>query len=341
MRCAAQTGLPSRCKNRRIVYCDFLPHCCMLASQTQNMNRDPHTRSDTPANTTMTGIYLIHDIEAVKQFEVLCQESLAASKMRRPALLLNLSVRTKYMTDSKSKAMNGFFARKLLLPLSRATPSVDDARDEAKHAGDGSCNETVTTASSPPARLHKGLVYLVRQWEIRDHYIFDGRRVDNNTLSVYCCLNARDQVRALHDLYKKVMDGLITQSELPRAIDSDLYSHFHTSQHDKTWIEIDVDTKDVSIIKRFIAYCPEMLSQSHFIVETRGGYHFVYQKDKFPRDIYKVTSLSEFRYTESARDGKPVQKQYFDIRSDVCLPVPGTTQGGFYTRFASKDRFQQ
>jgi hypothetical protein len=254
--------------------------------------------------TNETGVTLIHDVEELKRFDKLCQNILSRSSTLMPSLLINLSVRTKYMSDTKAKAMNGFFVRKILT-------------------------------------LNKDLSRLIRNLEIKTPYQFDDREIENSALSVYICMNPRDQVRGLHDLYKHTMDAIITKSELPKAMDSEFYSTLHQSQQERQFVEIDIDTTDMSIIQRFINKCPEVLTNVDFIIRTRSGFHFVYRKDLFPLNVYQITRLEEFKYNENSRDGKSIPKHYMDVRSDVTFPVPGTFQGGFPVRIVNREIFQQ
>ena len=79
----------------------------------------------------------------------------------------------------------------------------------------------------------------------------------------------------------------------------------------------------------------ELLHASNIIqflkicVETRGGYHLIFAKDKKIDNKlihnFKITT----KFTKQTIDGKDVSDYWFSISSEPNVIVPGTIQGGF------------
>mgnify|MGYP007059382504 CR=1 FL=1 len=102
----------------------------------------------------------------------------------------------------------------------------------------------------------------------------------------------------------------------------------------KKWIEIDVDYPDIE--ESLIAGITERGGTVDFKVRTRGGIHLVIDRKELENG-----ELSKWLYTEVAtwqfdavdRNGNPLRKKMADVRSDPCIPIPGTLQGGKLVKF--------
>ncbi len=270
-------------------------------------------------------IQLIHDVSQIKRFEEICQKVLQSTPFVRPAMLINLSVRSKYentddrMTNVSGKNLNGFFQRKLYTKGNNLANMI--GRLEVKHG----------------LYLHKLIPKGLSRINNSEIGEVEEIPMDNNMLSVYFCINPRDQVLALHKQYTHVMNLMLKagdkDSDLPKKFDSDFLTHIHKCDFYKVYIDVDIDTKDKDIIKKIFELCPDTKNVD-FAIETRGGYHFIFRKENFPKEFYRqVVQYKGFEYEEVNRIGKNVLKKYVDVNSDVCIPVPGTYQGGFPVNF--------
>lgn len=270
-------------------------------------------------------ISLIHDENQVSKFEEICRLLLNAdvitNKFIRPSMLINLSFRTKYMTQDdfviKDKANFGnidkFFIRKL---FTKDTNLID----------------------------------MIKRLEVKEgcykHYTKDKKEsmiMKSHALSVYICLNPRDQIKALNSQHADIMNLILDRNHdaISKKIDQDFYSYFHKSTPFKYFIELDIDTKDKKILNRMAELCPEIKDNLEYIVETKNGYHVLFQKEKVKLIIQKFYEVfmksSQFNYIEKDRFGNDCKKKYVSVQNDTCLPIVGTYQGGFPVRFVDFD----
>lgn len=237
-------------------------------------------------------VTLIHDEKQIMQFNEICNNLLIMSvdkenkdftSCKNPAILLNLGARYKYLAELipgiGSNAYDQYFLRKLI------TKDTD-------------------------------LLKTVRQLEVKKEcYTYkckvgdkvEHKPYDSNTLAVYISLNPRDQVKALHKQYSTIMtmllDGYLDQWT-NKKFDNNFYTQLHSTPQCRILIELDIDTKDKKIINRLFEICPETKTNIFFAIETHGGYHFVYYKNKLPKDLHqKLEKETSFNYTEDSRTG--------------------------------------
>jgi hypothetical protein len=275
---------------------------------------------------------LVHDAKELARFERIAQLALQAATPEqgrihgtkpyvaaRPALVVCLFTRSKYESEEakSSKSLHAMLGQELYTPRS----------------------DLVVT-------LHRFTRPHGKTWTYRTTADAAPREVPTATLVAYMNMNPRDQIEPLLEFNRQVMGAVLTGARVPERLDHALVHSVHRGKQTKVCIEIDADTKDLAHIRSFIAKLAatvggplRLFEMVWFTVETRGGYHIVFQKDDFPRDTYQICALPEFAYSEPARDGKMVAKKYFDIRGDVCVPIPGTVQGGFPVRLLPDDEF--
>ncbi len=247
---------------------------------------------------------LIYSKDEILKFEGYCKElfNLCFDKSRS-ALIVSASSRQKYV-DDKIKNRNTFFNK---------TVYVKD-------------NELLSIANKV---VNTPSVFF--------------EDVPKEAMSVYIVFNPRNQIMALKNFYSDVITDYMNDNitNIPLNFQSKYVSYLHKQKGEKLFIEIDVDTKDTILLKKFIEKAGnEVIENVHFIVETKNGYHFVYKTDKLPKNLYKVVNDNEFHYNTITRDNKPIRQPYFSIRSDVCFPLPGTYQAGnFPVKLIEKDEF--
>lgn len=262
-------------------------------------------------------VRLIHDLTELRRFEhMVVQPTLKAVNndmaAARPAMVISLFCRSKYESEEakKNKALHAVLDDELYTP-------------------------------------HSQLDNMISRWEQPRPFTYkssadvEPRQVPNTTLVVYMHMNPRDQLSALVALQNHVMQAVLTndrggRAKIPERLNHALVKQVQQGNRVHHWVEIDADTKDTAKLREFITaaqtHTPDVLDRVSFTVETRGGYHIVFAKEQFPTDMYKTCHLPQFNYDEAARDGKLCHKKYFEIRGDVCVPVPGTLQGGFPVR---------
>lgn len=259
----------------------------------------------------MTSVNLIYDFGEIARFETLVVQPTLAEKTSGttvPAIVVSLFCRSKY-------------------------ESAEAKQDKALH----------TRLEQDIYTQHSELDILISKFQRPRAYTHrqmgDLREVSSSTLVVYMSMNPRDQIAPLLKLHQTVMGAVLTGAKIPERLDHALVQEIHKSEQHRVWVEVDIDTKDRTRIRRFFQHAgehtPDILSRIAFTVETRGGYHIVFRKCDFPADMWRTCGLPEFAYTEPGRDGRMCQKTYFDIRGDVCVPVPGTLQGGFPVRMVN------
>jgi len=251
---------------------------------------------------------LIHSVEEINRFNEICQESISATSMRKPALLVCMSVRNKYSDQDN----------------------------------EGLVSETkVNTFFNQKLYTHD-LLDIITKYEVKEGvYTFKGKNgeripMNTNASVVYMYINPRDQIHALHLQYTSVMNNLLTNQPVPDRISSNflhMFVHKSNPQH-KRFIDVDIDSKDLQYTRLFLGFNKGITDYIAFSIETRNGFHVCCYKDKFPSNLYlDVINCKEFDYIEKNRIGKDVKKKYVEIRSNVCMPVPGTFQAGFPVRF--------
>ena len=163
---------------------------------------------------------------------------------------------------------------------------------------------------------------------------------DSGGLVMYWLLNPRDPVKAYFEfdrrmkcLLANVASGRPAQQRFDHA-HRYYVSAMHASRGTRKWVEVDVDTKDESVL-RVIRNALEGTEEAHVCtIETRGGYHVIYDADKIKcrlQHMHKVFNHMTFK--KANVNGDVVAKSYADIRTDPSPPIPGTMQGDFKVRF--------
>lgn len=173
---------------------------------------------------------------------------------------------------------------------------------------------------------------------IIQNYRFDN--YDPNTLVVYFAINPRSMVKAFTKTQTQVMDYLLKVTNGNKSdfkitnLLSHLKSNIHSSTSEKTYIELDIDTKDSTIVDKIRTKIQPFLEYITCTIETHGGYHVIFKIHKQPRgEMYKVFNSNEWNFNGINRIGKNIIKRFVDVRADPTAPVPGTLQAGFEVKF--------
>lgn len=276
----------------------------------------------TTVSNSSEAVELVYDEQVVKDFQSKYIQPLftTQTKSRHPCLLLNLAVREKYRPQT--------------------TASKADEQKQHRQQGVGKSDFFRRTLISST----HDLVKKIQTWETRRPYTMGSEPIPNCMLAVYLVLNPRDQLSALHQLHHELIASTLNNLKGEDSVDirdvtQMLYTAVHRDTKEKLFIELDVDTKDLTLIKACLASCPDLLNHVYFIVETHGGFHFVFLKSSFPQDAYKCIQSKQNIFDAKSKDGKTIKKMYIDIRNDPTFPVPGTFQGGFKVRLVPSSYF--
>ncbi len=320
------------------------------------MNIFTHPTKDI-SNTNYT---LIHDVDQILKFENILQEilneSLEKDIYKNIAQILdkikesNIETITNELHDILDEK-NIFRCKKPVILINMA---CRDKYAEQKYA-DYKCKSLDTFFSRKLYSTHDCLLTIIQKLEIKTdcykHKLIHKQTneityvpMEQESLSIYICVNPLDQILAFNAQYETYMKLLLKNNidQIGDKFDTDFYSHLHKSQQYKATVELDVDTKDKLILNKLFELCPTSKSNIYFIVETRNGYHYVYKKKDFPTDLYKILINDKnikpsenrlFHFIEKNKIGVNTEKTYVSIRGDTCTPVPGTYHGGFKCRF--------
>lgn len=101
-----------------------------------------------------------------------------------------------------------------------------------------------------------------------------------------------------------------------RKLDVELMNSIQRKRSRKTFIDIDVDTKDISILNG-MRNVFNINGVVYHVISTHGGYH-----------ILLVRSTISFNYTKVVRDYNALTDSEVIVNSNEMIPMPGTMQGG-------------
>lgn len=174
-------------------------------------------------------------------------------------------------------------------------------------------------------------------------FSYSSTPLHDDSMVIYWTLNPCNSMIAWFNLYTKVKTQIENKLKNDNnnvefnRIQSFMKNELHkTSKMFKLWFEIDIDTKDENIVRKIVNILKEKKSNNRaysFTVETHGGYHVVYRRDKYDSTELGelMKELKTFTFQEYSRDGKKtlLTKYYADVRMDATVPLPGTLQGGF------------
>ncbi len=148
-------------------------------------------------------------------------------------------------------------------------------------------------------------------------YEVRGFAVPQEALVLYVSPNPRDLVRAglssLVELAKKIEYG--DKFYNPHKL---VMSEIQKKAGNKRWIMFDVDDKNEEVLNK----CIETVEGKCSVVETRGGYHILVEKDK-------VEKLADKKWYSKLQ-------AMSDVCGDELTPVVGTIQGGFTPKLIKK-----
>jgi len=393
-----------------------------MASSTVNTMSESSASYEKP-----TLITLIYDHKQISKLNKLIEPAITSARnfMFRPALIASMAVRSKYkhitLENGQKLFPDKMFNRKIytdhhnnnLLGVLSHYDTIDgwtysyaESEINSDHADE--ISHTDLKDRNKKNKAKKQLELDLEREKEKEKEKENGKKLktiklDQDMLSIYLCLNPRDQLKSLTTLYCKTIMEYV-QNNLPIDLDiipdkldevienansvsdfneifhklmasfinlsttedtkedskdentntkednmiantkhttfkSKFYTTLHESPKFKYFKEFDVDTLDVEILKQFFSISEKILANIYFAIRTRGGYHFIYKADDFPEEATKA--VLDMKFESVDKKNNKIYKQYVEIKTDVCIPVPGTMQMGFKVRFVELDELKQ
>jgi hypothetical protein len=169
----------------------------------------------------------------------------------------------------------------------------------------------------------------------------------NGCSCLYMTINPRDPVKAMIKVNNNLVDHITNlaylkdSSYMPCGMINYVYSAIHGTVYEKTYVDLDIDTKDEAFMLKLKCFLLEMWKSIEYIIETRGGYHILMSKSNVTKtqmtNLYAYSKSTEIM--EENRQGKMCKQTLMAIISDPMLPVAGTFQGGFVVKNVDIKRF--
>ncbi len=165
----------------------------------------------------------------------------------------------------------------------------------------------------------KNLFNKLQQLEVKlGVWQIDGVKIPQEALTVYISPNPRNlwlaNLRGISALAKAIEDN--KKNVNPHQ---EMLSQIHKTATNKRYITFDLDVKDKSVLYQ----CVELVEGYVDVLETRGGFHLLVQRE----NVDKIKN--KFWY--------PELKKFCDVTGDELCVLAGVTQGGFMPRIVMKN----
>lgn len=162
--------------------------------------------------------------------------------------------------------------------------------------------------------------------------------ISNNALALYALLDIKSPIKALAKTLVKCTEdsdnNKITKNP-HKLFNSEIGNSnaYNQQNNPNPYVVIDLDSKKEEDVQAVIELFQEA-NVTPFIklcVETKNGYHIVYEKDK--NKTINRKAIYDFGKTTAIKKknikGKPVTDYWFSTMKQPTVIVPGTYQGGF------------
>lgn len=168
------------------------------------------------------------------------------------------------------------------------------------------------------------MVDKIRQLEIPlGYWKFKGEELPPESLVLYIMPNPRCMKKATKLMGRTCWD-IVEQKDY--NLYSEALSCIQQSCTHKTYLDFDIDTKDISLQPLMHIFPDNETHKYYNILETRGGYHILVKSKK-------ATAIRELAGMDNKRAATwyaELTKMFVtDSKGDQFMPVPGCTQGGF------------
>jgi len=173
----------------------------------------------------------------------------------------------------------------------------------------------------------------------------NGMLIPEKSLVVYMNINPSSMVKAYMQFQKEMSNQI---SEITSALMNgknpnysfvniqtrELMNCIQKSSSRKEFIDIDCDTKE----KQVIEYLYDSLAENgilFYLIETKGGLHFLIKKDTIPKFVNKycvVRSFNIMNIINKAKELSEIKDVEIMINNNAMVPVPGTMQSDFLVK---------
>ena len=170
----------------------------------------------------------------------------------------------------------------------------------------------------------------------------NGSDLPEDACVIYCTVNPRSTIVAAKNLISTLAEYLFalttdaSQRKKFTGIHQKTLSEIQKSRARKHYVDIDFDVVDKQAGKKYVGdFLQTIADTKHHIIETRGGYHILIEKQTITSDIGRVM----YKKIEALnREGKQHLGEKFEaiINRQDMLPIPGTKQGGFGVRILER-----
>lgn len=165
-----------------------------------------------------------------------------------------------------------------------------------------------------------------------------GLEFPEKALVTYVNINPSSAVKAIQQFKRdlaeaeeNVMRKILLNGGTPNDYDFDFFKHaksklnnaYQRNTSRKIFVDIDVDTKDESILHHIVLPLTAMKA-TFTTIETRGGFHVMVKSESI-KGNYVYNAIEKAK--EVAGDGIEIA-----FNSNAMVPVPGTFHGGFLVR---------
>jgi len=161
--------------------------------------------------------------------------------------------------------------------------------------------------------------------------------VPQKCMLIYLTINPCSSSRALKRFYSKSQELLFNSYSDKsliknfRRISSMLNTCFQQSMNKSKFIDIDMDIgHNNNFLYRLAKEFDEKKVEYH-IIETKGGYHILVEKDTIKYNYTKIIQSLNI-------EAKKINEKYeVIINENGMIPLPGTLQAGFKVRFVPRN----
>jgi hypothetical protein len=168
--------------------------------------------------------------------------------------------------------------------------------------------------------------------------------VSQQSLCIYAWLRPSDPLRPMCKVFNECIDAVSMKRDLPKKLISRYHEEIGKTAYalpadavSMNLVQLDIDSKDPVFIDKLKSCLKEanVLQEIKIAVETKNGYHVVFQRTK-ECDLSMLYNFKmDHKVTKKSRDGKDVTDFLFDWKKQPQVIIPGTYQGGFQARFTN------
>lgn len=175
----------------------------------------------------------------------------------------------------------------------------------------------------------------------------NGKPIPDKSLICYVNINPSSMVKAYYQFQKEMNNQM---SEITLALlhgkdpnysfiniqTRELMNCIQKSTGTKHFIDIDCDTKEPEVLDYFKEAFLNCLIE-YYIIETKGGYHFLLKKDTFPvkYNLQKIIDDGIIRLERIIYEKQLNNKIEIMINGNGMIPVPGIMQSDHLVKFVN------